>query len=133
MPAVLLLADCDPPTTGERVQTLLYLALALAVVLAIAAAILRERNERSPLALTYLGAAIAGGLVYAVPGGLADVGTLFAIAVAAGAAGGLAVSARRHRRPLSYLAAGLMGGATFWGGALALLIGFLAVSGGCLD
>jgi hypothetical protein len=56
----------------------------------------------------------AGGLVYAVPGGLA-------------------VSALRHRRPLSYLAAGLMGGATFWGGALALLIGFLAVSGGCLD
>jgi hypothetical protein len=39
----------------------------------------------------------------------------------------------RRRRPVRYAVAGLLGGATFWTGLLALLVGALAVSGGCLD
>jgi hypothetical protein len=136
MVGVLLLADCDPPSTAERLHVLLFLALALLTALAIAGAVLRPREERGRLAATYLGAAIAGGLICGLRGGLdsdAAIGARFAIALAVGGAGGLGVSALRRRRPVRYVVAGLLGGATFWTGLLALLVGALAVTGGCLD
>jgi hypothetical protein len=131
-----LLAICDPPSSGDRVHALVLLGLALLVVLAIAVAVLRPREERGRLIATYLGAAVLGALIAVVAGGLdadADVAARFLIAVAVGGAGGLAVSALRKRRPVRYAIAGLMGGATFWAGALALLAGALAISGSCLD
>jgi hypothetical protein len=75
-------------------------------------------------------------LIAVVAGGLdsdTDVLARFLIGVAVGAAIGLGFAAVRRRRPLSYTIAGVMGGATFWAAALALLIGALAVGGGCLD
>jgi peptidoglycan/LPS O-acetylase OafA/YrhL len=131
-----LLAICDPPSSGDRAHALVLLGLALLVVLAIAVAVLRPREERGRLIATYLGAAVLGALIAVVAGGLdadADVAARFLIAVAVGGAGGLAVSALRKRRPVRYAIAGLMGGATFWAGALALLAGALAISGSCLD
>jgi peptidoglycan/LPS O-acetylase OafA/YrhL len=133
---VWLLAICDPPSSGERARTLVVLGLALLVVLLIAVVVLRPREERGRLALTYLGAVIAGALIAIVGGGLdadADIAARFLIAVAVGGAGGLAVSALRRRRPARYAIAGLLGGATFWAGAFAALVGALAISGSCLD
>jgi peptidoglycan/LPS O-acetylase OafA/YrhL len=131
-----LLAICDPPSTDERVHTLILLGAALLVVLVIAVLVLRRRGERGRLVATYAVATLAGAMIATVAGGLhadADILARFLIGVAVGGVIGLGVSAVRRRRPVSYAVAGLMGGATFWAGALALLIGALAIGGSCLD
>ncbi len=131
-------AICEAPSSSERVTgTLVALAIALGLIAIPAILLWTARGERLPIAGTYVLAAVAGAFIVSTPGGLsasdADYGLRTFIAVGAGGAGALLVSAVRRRRPLTYLATGMVGGVTFIAGLIALLIGWLSISGSCID
>lgn len=132
---MLVLAICEGPSSGERAVALLALGGLLLVVVAIAALMLKfSRGERPYLVGVYLIAVVVGALVILVPGKTNDeFGTYVVYAVLAGTACGVAGLLVRRRRWLAYLLTGTMGGGTFAAGALGLLIGWLAVTGSCLD
>jgi hypothetical protein len=135
---VLVLAICEGPTAGERVVALIVLAVILLVVVAIAALVLRfARGERLYLIGVYLAALVAGAIVILIPGGLtdddADYGARTLFAVLAGTACGVVGVALRRRRFATYVLTGAAGGVSFAAGVLGLLVGALAVTGGCLD
>jgi hypothetical protein len=133
---VLVLAICEGPSSGERIGALVVLAVILLVIAGIAALVLRfSPGERPYLVGVYVIAVVVGALVILVPGKEddEDFAAWFGIAVAAGAACGVVGMLLRRRRWLTYVLTGAAGGATFVAGAVGLLVGWLAVTGTCLD